>query len=255
MARLKVGDLVREIDLIVLDKDGTLIDFDKAWGGRLARGIAAMVAFVKDGQNLKTTHLRSSLYRTLGGNPSNGAILPDGPYVSASIADTGIMAATVLYQAGIDWHGALAIVEKALLPILKAPPELSEIAGIGDVRARLKTLKSAGFALAVATNDERTATLACLELLGISDLLDAIVCAGDAGLASKPAPDGLLHIAKTVGVPVQRLAMVGDSVGDILTGRAASAGLTVGVLSGPAISAQLAPHADVVVADIHALGV
>jgi phosphoglycolate phosphatase len=250
MARLRVGDLVREIDVIVLDKDGTLIDFYKAWAGRLARGIDAITSSAKGGKNL-----RSALYRTLGGDPADGSILPDGPYVSASIADTGIMAATVLYQAGVDWHGALAIVEQTLLPILKASPEPSEIAGIGDVRARLQTLKSAGFALAVATNDERTATLACLDLLGISDLLDAIVCAGDAGLAAKPAPDGLLYIAKSLGVPVKRLAMVGDSVGDVLTGRAACVGLTVGVLSGPATAAQLAPHADVVVADIHALRV
>lgn len=250
MARLLVGGLVREIDVIVLDKDGTLIDFDKAWGGRLARGIAAMVASAKGGQNL-----RSALYRTLGGNPSDGAILPDGPYVSASIAETGIMAATVLYQAGVDWHAALAIVEKTLLPILKSPPVASEVAGVGDVRARLTALKAVGVGLAVATNDERSATTACLDLLGITDLLDAVVCADDVGLAAKPAPDGLLHIARTLGVPPRRLAMVGDSVGDMLTGRAAAAGLLVGVLSGPAVAAQLAPHADVVVADIHALEV
>lgn len=250
MARLLVGGLVREIDVIVLDKDGTLIDFDKAWGGRLARGIAAMVASANGGQNLK-----SALYSTLGGNPCDGAILPDGPYVSASIAETGIMAATVLYQAGVEWHVALAIVEKTLLPILKSPPVASEVAGVGDVRARLAVLKAAGVGLAVATNDERTATTACLDLLGITDLLDAVVCADDVGLAAKPAPDGLLHIARTLGVPARRLAMVGDSVGDMLTGRAAAAGLLVGVLSGPAVAAQLAPHADVVVADIHALEV
>ncbi len=256
MARLVVGDLVREIDVVVLDKDGTLIDFDKAWGGRLARGIAAMVASAKGVTSAKGgKNLKSALYRTLGGDPANGAILPDGPYVSASIADTGIMAATVLYQAGVEWHDALAIVEQTLLPILKAPPVANEIAGIGDVRGRLRTLKLAGIKLAVATNDERTATLACLVLLGISDLLDAIVCAGDAGLAAKPAPDGLLHIAKILGAPAQRLAMIGDSIGDVLTGRAAAAGLTVGVLSGPATAAQLAPHADIVVADIHALRV
>ena len=42
MARLAVGGLVREIDVIVLDKDGTLIDFHKAWGGRLVRGVRSI---------------------------------------------------------------------------------------------------------------------------------------------------------------------------------------------------------------------
>jgi phosphoglycolate phosphatase len=266
MARLAVGGLVRDIDVVVLDKDGTLIDFDKAWGGRLARGIAAVTHAatggranaVISGQAHATRGgqaLSDALYRTLGGDAANGAIMPDGPYVSASIADTGVMAATVLYQAGVDWHGALAIVEQALLPILRAPPEPSEIAGVGDVRAKLSALKAAGLGIAVATNDERLATLGCLDLLGITGLLDGIVCAGDAGLAAKPAPDGLLHIARTLGVPVRRLAMVGDSIGDMLTGRAAGVGLTVGVLSGPATAAQLRPHADALAADIHALSV
>jgi len=147
----------------------------------------------------------------------------------------------------------LALVEGEMMPVLKAPPARHEIGGIGDVRSRLALLRDAGIALAVATNDERAATLAGLDALGVLDLLDAVVCAGDPGLAAKPAPDGLLHIARTMGVTAERMAMVGDSVSDLLTGRAAEVGLTVGVLSGPATQALLEAHADVVVADIHAL--
>ena len=92
MAQLVVGGLVREIDVVVLDKDGTLIDFDKAWGGRLARGIDAIVALAEGGlASAKGDRtLETALYSTLGGQASDGAILPDGPYVSASIAETGI---------------------------------------------------------------------------------------------------------------------------------------------------------------------
>jgi phosphoglycolate phosphatase len=73
-------------------------------------------------------------------------------------------------------------------------------------------------------------------------------------LQSKPAPDGLIHIAQTIGTSVSRLAMVGDTINDMLTGRNAGAGLVVGVLSGLAREATLAPLADVVVPDIHSLG-
>ena len=56
--------------------------------------------------------------------------------------------------------------------------------------------------------------------------------ADDADLASKPAPDGLLHIARTLGVAADRLAMVGDTATDMRAGRSAGVGLVVGVLSG-----------------------
>jgi|SRR6516164_2151209 phosphoglycolate phosphatase-like HAD superfamily hydrolase len=100
----------------------------------------------------------------------------------------------------------------------------------------------------------KAGTLAELRLLGISDAVDAIVSADD-GLASKPAPDGLLHIARTLGVAANRLAMVGDTEIDMLAGRSAGVGLVIGVLSGLGTADHLAPLADAVVPDIHALSV
>ncbi|HKK37230.1 MAG TPA: HAD hydrolase-like protein, partial [Paracoccaceae bacterium] len=47
--------------------------------------------------------------------------------------------------------------------------------------------------------------------------------------------------------------MVGDSVHDLGAGRAAGVGLVVGVLTGPAREADLAPLADVVAPSIAAL--
>ena len=41
----------------------------------------------------------------------------------------------------------------------------------------------------------------------------------------KPAPDALLHIAKLWGIPQQQLTMVGDSLTDAATARAANARL------------------------------
>jgi len=46
-----------------------------------------------------------------------------------------------------------------------------------------------------------------LRLLGIDDLVDVIVSADDARLACKPAPDGMLDVAQTLGVAANRLAM------------------------------------------------
>ena len=263
MPKLEAGGLVRDIDIVVFDKDGTLIDFDRAWSGRLTRGIAAIGASAsadlagrareREACNLEARKLEAGLYATLGGDPVSGRIVRDGPYVSASIVDTCTIAATVLYQAGLPWSRCEAIVAEAFRPILASPVLPGELRGIGDVAGLFGRLKAAGFRLAVATNDERISTRSGLEALGVAPLLDAVVCADDAGLAPKPAPDGLLHIARTLQVVPGRLAIIGDAVSDLRAGRAAGAGLVVGVVSGPSTARQLRLFADVVVDDIHAL--
>ena len=96
MPRLTVAGLVREIDVVVFDKDGTLIDFDKAWSGRLKRGIGAVCTSA--GGDVQTQDaLAAALYCTLGAELGTGVMLTDGPYVSASIAEACTIAAAVLY--------------------------------------------------------------------------------------------------------------------------------------------------------------
>ena len=50
---------------------------------------------------------------------------------------------------------------------------------------------------------------------------------------------------------MQNLAMVGDSTHDLSAGRAAGIGINIGVLTGPATAADLAPFADLILNDIN----
>src|SRR5262245_20757707 len=250
MAHVMAGGLRRQIDVVVLDKDGTLTDFHRAWGGRYARSVAAVLVAARGDDALK-----AALYRTLAINAAHGRFLQDCPIVSVKIADKAIMVATVLHQWGLDWSKAQTIVAEHMVPILTAPSEPHQICAIGNVQERVRRWKSAGLHVAIATNDNRAGTLAELRLLGIDEAVDAIVSADDADLGSKPAPDGLLHIARTLGVAADRLAMVGDTATDMRAGRSAGVGLVVGVLSGLATADHLAPLADAIVPNIHAVSV
>jgi phosphoglycolate phosphatase len=250
MANVMAGAACREIDVVVLDKDGTLTDFHRAWCGRYASSVAAVVEAARGDDALK-----AALYHTLAINPADGRFLQDSPIVSVKIGDKAIMVATVLHQSGVDWSRAQAIVAEHMLPILTAPAEPHQICAIGNIQERVRRWKSAALQVAIAANDNRAGTLSALRLLGIDDVVDAIVSADDADLAPKPAPAGLFHIARTLGVAADRLAMVGDTATDMLAGRSAGVGLVVGVLSGLATADHLAPLADAVVQDIHALSI
>ena len=76
-----------------------------------------------------------------------------------------------------------------------------------------------------------------------------LVCADD-GLAVKPAADMVVHLCDALAVQPARTAVVGDSTADLRMGRAAGAGLVVGVLTGVGRLDDLAPHADAVIESV-----
>lgn len=71
----------------------------------------------------------------------------------------------------------------------------------------------------------------------------------DSGYGAKPDPTMLLAFCNDSGIDASQTLMVGDSLFDLLAG--CRAGMrTVGVLTGMAEAAELAPYADLVLADI-----
>ena len=156
-----------------------------------------------------------------------------------------IVAATVLFQSGWNWTRATLAAEEHLRPALTTPPEPHEVRALGDVAGLFGRLRQAGVAVGVLTNDDRAGTVATLFNLGLLQLVSAVVCADDK-LGAKPEPGGLLFLASRAGVALDKVVMVGDSIGDMVTARRAGAGLAVGVLSGASGPAALQGHADVI---------
>ncbi|MEJ1157057.1 HAD family hydrolase [Prosthecomicrobium sp. N25] len=249
MANLDVAGHVREIDLVVFDKDGTLIDFDHLWSGKVMAAITATIAEV-DG----SPDLAADLFSTLGADPASRRVLPESPLAVASIPSLVIVCATVLYRHGHPWHEAESTAQRAFRPVFQDPPTAAELKPVGDVAGLMRRLAAAGVKTSILTTDDRLGTLATLPLIGIEPLVHALVC-GDDPIPSKPEPDGLLHLAALAGVAPARVLMVGDSAGDMAAARKAGAGLAVGVLSGTSRAEHFGSLAHVVVDDIHAIRV
>jgi len=84
----------------------------------------------------------------------------------------------------------------------------------------LELMDERGLALAVVTNKPRFFTQQLLDRAGIAQLFRAVV-AGDDGVAKKPAPDMLLAACKAMGTETAQTLMRGDSDNDVLAARAA----------------------------------
>jgi len=232
------GDLLDGIDLVIFDKDGTLIEFHLMWGGwtdQLARRLEAETGLP----------LRDGLYPLLGVEEASGLVLAHGlmaatpmrrirDVVEAFVAEAGAGQAAAAAAVDIAWH--------APDPVALAQP-------VTDLKAVLARLRRRVPTFAVATSDDRGPTERTLEALGVASEFAAVSCADD-GRPTKPAPDPVLYLCAELGIPPARTAVVGDAPADLRMARAAGAGRAIAVLTGVGDEAILAPLADVVLDSI-----
>jgi phosphoglycolate phosphatase len=231
-------DALADIDLVIFDKDGTLIEFHLMWGGwvdALARRLEAAAGVA----------LRDGLYPLLGVDPETGIVHAHGLMAATPMSRIREVVQAYVGEAGVSPTIAQAAVEAAWHapdPVALAQP-VTDLAGLlGRLRARVGTF-------AVATSDDRLPTERTLTALGVRDEFAAITCADD-GIRTKPSPDPVLHLCSTLGIAPERTAVVGDSPADLLMARAAGAARSIGVLTGVGDRASLAPHADLVLGSI-----
>ncbi len=226
------------IDLVIFDKDGTLIEFGRMWSGwavALADGIRASTG----------RSVEAPLYAMLGFDAATGRILPGGGLASTPMARLRERTRVVLLEAGLNERAT----DRALDAAWHAPDPVGLARPLTDLHALFGRLHDAGHLVAVATSDDREPTERTLEALGVAGVIDALVCADD-GVPVKPAPGMVTHLCEALGIPASHSAVVGDAPADLLMARAAGAGLIVAVLTGVGDRDDLAPLADVVLGSV-----
>ena len=226
------------IDLVIFDKDGTLIEFGRMWAGwavALADGIRASAG----------RSVEDPLYAMLGFDVATGRILPGDGLASTPMARLRERTREVLCESGLTTAAA----DQALKAAWHAPDPVGLARPLTDLHALFARLHDAGRLVAVATSDDREPTVRTLEARGVVDQVDALVCADD-GVPVKPAPAMVVHLCEALGIPASRSAVVGDAPADMLMARAAGAALTIAVLTGVGERDDLAPLADVVLASV-----
>ncbi len=229
---------LRAVDLVIFDKDGTLIDFESMWSPwavALAQALRSATGRAIDGP----------LFEMLGYDAATGTVRPGGGLAATPMARLRERTRDVLIEAGVPEDDADRAVEAAW----HAPDPVGLVHPLVDLAGLFGRLHAAGIAVAIATSDDRSPTERTLAALGLSGVIDAMVCADD-GVPLKPQPDMVLRLCGEVGVSPTRTAVVGDAPADVQMGRSAGAGLVVGVLTGVGTRADLESLADVVIDSI-----
>jgi pyrophosphatase PpaX len=105
----------------------------------------------------------------------------------------------------------------------------------------VRTIRAAGFRTAVVTSKTREGTRRGLNLIGLEDAIDVLVCADDVE-NPKPHPEPVSRAVTGLRADPAATIFVGDSIHDLLSGRAAGV-LTGAVLWGPFRREDLEPAA------------
>jgi phosphoglycolate phosphatase-like HAD superfamily hydrolase len=237
MAAAAVG-LLDGIDLLVFDKDGTLIEFHLMWGAWVDELATRLEA--KAGRPL-----RGGLYPLLGVDPGTGLVHAHGLLAATPMSRIREHVEAYMLESGVAPARAAAAVDAAW----HAPDPVALAQAVTDLPALFARLRPIVGTFAVATSDDRDPTERTLAALGIAAEMAELVCADD-GIPNKPATDPVLHLCRLLGVPPARTAVVGDSPADLRMARAAGAARTIGVLTGVADRVELEPLADAILGSI-----
>ncbi|MCF1511441.1 phosphonatase-like hydrolase [Streptomyces glomeratus] len=196
-----------DIRLIVLDMAGTTV----ADGGLVERAFAAAAA-------------------ELGVEPGSAEHAEKLAYVRATMGESKISVFRHLFGAEHLARRANSAFEKAYAELVDGG-HVTEIPG---ARAAVEELRAGGRTVVLTTGFARVTQDAILDALGWRDLVPLTLCPADAGGRGRPYPDMVLTAFLRTGAAddVRRVAVVGDTSYDMLSGVRAGAGLVGGVLTG-----------------------
>ncbi len=252
-AQLLIGGEVAHTapELVLFDKDGTIIDIHHYWASMIAIRAALIVerwfAVFADKQDIE-----SQLIDAMGVDLQSGRMKPEGPVGIKPRPFIVNVAADVVRGYGVEvsndeMEALFSEVDRTtaedLLPLLKLLPGVKEL---------LRRLKEEEVVAMIVSTDITPRARKAMETLGLDVYFDDIIGA-DQVEHTKPAADLALLALERSGAASVDAVVVGDHPVDVQMGSAAGVGLNIGVLTGLADMAAFEGMECRVVADLSAI--
>lgn len=224
MAFMEIQGKRYDIDGILFDKDGTLLNFDKLWSFWVKVFIGEIIENLGNRCDLNPLQCAKSL----GYDWLTGTFDKKGPMLTGNLHDIVSILSFELYKKGVPWNEAVKIVQMSYEKIEENTDWSGCIKPLPGLMQFLRKAKSLSLKMAVVTADETDSALKHLEHLKIRDFFQEVI-GNDQVLKGKPDPDmALLACERLMGSP-ERFIVIGDSNGDMQMAKSAGALAAIGV--------------------------
>ncbi len=232
-----------DTELVIFDKDGTLLDFRETWTGIIKEFFLTLEKSMPVTQILK-----ERMENALGIFVDEKRIDGRGALAMGTFAECNTLLTYSLYREGIRWDIAQDIVKEVGRQAFSSEVRKKHVRPSQGAIDLLKRLKSLGVHSAVATNDKESDAHIDIEFIGASPYIDLVIGA-DSVERPKPFPDMVEKICFSLGKDPRKSILIGDTAMDALLGKNSGVMLTVGV-SGIVPKTELKEYMDVVISSL-----
>jgi HAD superfamily hydrolase (TIGR01549 family) len=247
VARLIAGNKPIECELVVFDKDGTLVDYREV-DLELAR--ARRKSIEKIGGNA----VADLWERAVGVDLKKKTMDFRGPLGTLPAREELLVAAAAFYMKGHPWEEARELAGKAYDDAYEGMKSPYGSVLLEGVVKSLRKMKDHGLKLAIASTYAHRRTVESMKTLRVASLFDMIVGPEDVA-RGKPSTDMIFEVLKETECRADEAVMVGDSVSDMKMGKNARVKASIGVLTGVDGTKELEKFADVVIDSVASLDV
>ena len=230
MQENKVDDRSQmQVQAILFDKDGTLLDFTGMWGFWTDCVLNDFrEQLVIRGLEMDEADL-PKIWGTFHDEQGrmNGYDVR-GPLAMGTMDEVYAVLTWHGYRAGLSWAEAKMIVRACLAQAEEAMEAHRPAHPLPGVQEFLEQSRDQGLKMGVVTADETASANKHLQWMGLDAYFD-IVIGTDLVDRGKPFPDMLLLACERLSVQAQQVMVIGDTDGDMEMARAAGAGYKIGI--------------------------
>ncbi|WP_456277504.1 HAD family hydrolase [Bacillus sp. AK128] len=224
MGKVIVNGNTYEVDGILFDKDGTLLDFGTLWIGWSKTFIDRIV----DRNDLH--YDKNELAQSIGFSYAEGSWDPMGPIAIGSLQDIISILTYSLYRKGMPWNEGFKIVNEAYVEVEQSYDWSSSVKPIKGLLSFLEQAAAQSIKMGVVTSDDSERAKRHLEILGIDQYFSAVI-GHDSVKKGKPFPEMVYAACEQLSVKPERTITIGDSNGDMLLGKNGNSIGCIGIVS------------------------